>query len=239
MFKLKVAMLLAMSMVAGCVDAQTDVDATIRKNVEPRLGKKIDEVRPSAYAGLYELRIGKELAYASPDGQFLVLGQMYSMKSGENITRARIDELNRIDFKQLPLGLALKTVKGNGKRVLAIFEDPNCGYCKHFRQTTLREMDNVTIYTFLYTILSPDSVTKANGVWCAPDRNRAWDEWMLQGKLPPAAPANCKAPIEKVLELGQRFAITGTPAIFFKDGSRIPGAVDLKTIEAKLATIKD
>lgn len=239
MQKLKVAMLFAMGLVAGCVDAQTDVDATIRKSVEPRLGKKIDEVRPSPYPGLYEVRIGNELAYASKDGQFLVLGELYSMADGQNLTRARLDELNRIDFKQLPLGLALKTVKGNGKRVLAIFEDPNCGYCKRFRQTTLREVDNVTIYTFLYNILSADSVTKSTNVWCAPDRNRAWDEWMLQGKLPPPAPANCKAPIEKVLELGRRYNIQGTPAIFFTDGSRIPGAVDLKTIEAKFATLKD
>jgi thiol:disulfide interchange protein DsbC len=122
--------------------------------------------------------------------------------------------------------------------VIAVFEDPNCGYCKRLRQTTLKNMDNVTIYTFLYNILSPDSFEKSKNVWCAPDRAKAWDDWMINNKPAPAAPANCESPNEKVLALGQKLHITGTPAIFFSDGSRIPGAVDQKTLEAKLAALK-
>ncbi|HZX26755.1 MAG TPA: DsbC family protein, partial [Telluria sp.] len=116
--------------------------------------------------------------------------------------------------------------------------DPNCGYCKKFRQTTLKDLNNVTVYTFLYNILSPDSFTKSANVWCAPDRAKAWDDWMISGKAAPAAPANCSTPNSKVLELGQKLHISGTPAIFFADGSRIPGAVDLKTLEAKLGSVK-
>jgi thiol:disulfide interchange protein DsbC len=99
-------------------------------------------------------------------------------------------------------------------------------------------MDNVTIYTFLYNILSPDSFEKSKNVWCAPDRAKAWDDWMINNKPAPAAPASCESPNEKVLALGQKLHITGTPAIFFSDGSRIPGAVDQKTLEAKLASLK-
>jgi thiol:disulfide interchange protein DsbC len=136
------------------------------------------------------------------------------------------------------LNLALKQVKGDGKRVIAVFEDPNCGYCKRLRQTTLKDLDNVTIYTFMYNILSEDSFTKSKNIWCAPNRIKAWDDWMINGKVPPASPASCDSPNAKVLELGQKLNITGTPAIFFTDGTRIPGAVDLQTLEAKLQSLK-
>ena len=128
-------------------------------------------------------------------------------------------------------------VKGDGKRVIAVFEDPNCGYCKRFRQT-LQSVDNVTVYTFLYNILSDESAVKSKNVWCALDRAKAWDEWMLNGKVTPDAPAACIAPNDKVFALGQKLHITGTPTIFFADGSRIPGAVDGKGLESKFATLK-
>jgi len=134
--------------------------------------------------------------------------------------------------------MALKQVKGNGKRVIAVFEDPNCGYCKRLRQTTLKEIDNVTIYTFMYNILSEDSSVKSKNIWCASDRNKAWDDWMIAGKVPPTTPAACESPNEKVLALGQKLRITGTPAIFFADGSRIPGAIDLKALEGKFDSLE-
>ena len=132
---------------------------------------------------------------------------------------------------------AIKTVKGNGKRVIAVFEDPNCGYCKRFRHT-INEMDNVTVYTFMYNILAEDSAVKSRNIWCAPDRAKAWDDWMLNGKSAPQAPANCTAPNDKILALGQKMKITGTPTVFFTDGTRIPGAIDQKALEAKLASVK-
>ena len=157
----------------------------------------------------------------------------------QDLTKERIDEINKVKFSDLPFESALKQVKGDGKRVIAVFEDPNCGYCKRLRQTTLKEIDNVTIYTFMYNILSEDSFAKSKNIWCAPDKIKAWDDWMIAGKAAPAAPASCTAtPNDKVLALGQKLRITGTPAIFFTDGSRIPGAVDTKTLEAKLSSIK-
>jgi thiol:disulfide interchange protein DsbC len=238
MGKTKLAVLLATGLITSCVGAQNAVEANIRKSLEPRLGAKIESIKETPYAGLYEVRVAGDILYTDKKGEYLVIGHVYDAKSTRDLTRERIDDINKIKFSDLPLNDAIKQVKGNGKRVIAVFEDPNCGYCKRLRQTTLKDMDNVTIYTFLYNILSPDSFEKSKNVWCSPDRAKAWDDWMINGKPAAAAPANCEAPNEKVLALGQKLHITGTPAIFFSDGTRIPGAVDQKTLEAKLASLK-
>jgi thiol:disulfide interchange protein DsbC len=239
MLKMKIAVLLATSLLASCVDAQTNVESTIKKALEPRLsGAKIESVKETPYSGLYEVRVAGDILYTDKKGEYLVIGQVYDVKSSRNLTRERIDEVNKIKFSDLPLEMALKQVKGNGKRVIAVFEDPNCGYCKRLRQTTLKEIDNVTIYTFMYNILSEDSSVKSKNIWCASDRNKAWDDWMIAGKVPPTAPAACESPNEKVLALGQKLRITGTPAIFFADGSRIPGAIDLKALEGKFDSLE-
>jgi thiol:disulfide interchange protein DsbC len=239
MLKTKLAVLLATGLMASCVGAQNSVEATIKKAVEPRLGgAKIESVKETPYGGLYELRVAGDILYTDKKGEFLFIGHVYDAKTTRDLTKERIDDINKIKFSDLPLDSALKQVKGDGKRVIAVFEDPNCGYCKRLRQTTLKTLDNVTIYTFMYNILSEDSFAKSKNIWCSPDRAKAWDEWMLNGKAAAAAPVNCETPNEKVLALGQKLKIQGTPAIFFADGTRIPGAVDQKTLEAKLATIK-
>ena len=239
MIKMKLAVLLATALLASCVDAQNTVEANIKKALEPHLGgAKIESVSQTPYGGLYEVRVAGDILYTDKKGEFLVIGQVYDVKSSRNLTRERIDDINKIKFSDLPLEMALKQVKGNGKRVIAVFEDPNCGYCKRLRQTTLNEIDNVTIYTFLYNILSQDSFTKSKNIWCAPNRNKAWDDWMINGKVPPAAPAACESPNDKVLALGQKLRITGTPAIFFSDGTRIPGAIDLKSLETKFDSLE-
>jgi len=239
MLKTKVAVLLATGLIAGCVDAQNTVETTIRKNIEPRLGgARIDSIKETPYSGMYELRVGGDILYTDKKAEYLFIGQVYDAKTSKNLTRERIDNLNKIKFSDLPLSLAMKQVKGDGKRVIAVFEDPNCGYCKRLRQTTLKDLDNVTVYTFMYNILSPDSVEKSKNIWCAPNRMQAWDDWMINGKVPPAAPAGCETPNEKVLELGHKLNVQGTPAIFFTDGTRIPGAVDLPTLETKLQSLK-
>jgi thiol:disulfide interchange protein DsbC len=198
---------------------------------------KVDTITKTPYGGLYELRIGGDIFYTDAKGDYLFVGRIIDTKTSADLTRARVDEINKIKFADLPFDSALKMVKGNGKRVIAVFEDPNCGYCKRLRQT-LAEMDNVTIYTFMYNILAEDSSVKSRNIWCSPDRAKAWDEWMLKGKAAPDAPANCTAPNDKIFALGQKLKITGTPTIFFTDGTRIPGAVDGKALEAKLASIK-
>ena len=239
MLKTKLAVLLATGLIASCGNAQNAVEANIKKNIEPRLnGAKIESIKETPYAGLYELRVAGDILYTDKKGEYLIIGHVYDAKSTRDLTRERIEDINKIKFSDLPLDAAIKQVKGDGKRVIAVFEDPNCGFCKRLRQTTLKNLDNVTIYTFLYNILSDDSFVKSKNVWCAPDRAKAWDDWMINGKPAPAAPANCETPSDKVLALGQKLHIQGTPALFFADGSRIPGAVDQKTLEAKLATVK-
>jgi thiol:disulfide interchange protein DsbC len=235
----KLAATLALGLVAGAALAENGPEAAIKKTLEPRLGDgvKIDSIVKTPYSGLYEVRVGGDILYTDAKGDYLFIGRIVDTKTFQDYTKARLDEVNKIKFADLPFESALKMVKGNGKRVIAVFEDPNCGYCKRFRQT-LAEMDNVTVYTFMYNILSEDSVVKSRNIWCSADRNKAWDEWMLKGKSAEAAPANCNAPHDKIFALGQKLKITGTPTIFFADGTRIPGAVDAKALENKLASIK-
>ncbi|MGZ8290776.1 MAG: DsbC family protein [Telluria sp.] len=240
MVKTKLALLMMSGVMASCVNAETPVEANIKKIIEPRLGGgvKIESVKATPYSGLYEIRAGGDIIYTDKKGEFLFIGHIYNAKTSVDLTKERIDEINKINFADLPLESALKMVKGNGKRTIAIFEDPNCGYCKRFRQTTLKELDDVTVYTFMYNILSEDSIAKSKNIWCAADRNKAWDDWMVSNKAAPVAPAKCIDPHEKIFALGRKLRIEGTPAIFFTDGSRIPGAVDLKTLETKFATLK-
>jgi thiol:disulfide interchange protein DsbC len=239
MVKTKLAVLLATGLITSCVGAQNSVEATIKKNIEPRLGgAKIESIKETPYGGLYELRVAGDILYTDKKGEYLVIGHVYDAKTTRDLTRERIDDINKIKFSDLPFDSAIKQVKGDGKRVIAVFEDPNCGYCKRLRQTALKDLNNVTIYTFMYNILSEDSFVKSKNIWCSADRSKAWDDWMIAGKAAPAAPPSCATPNDKILALGQKLKIQGTPAIFFADGSRIPGAVDLPTLEKKLESIK-
>jgi len=241
MVKSKFALLVAMaSLIASCTAAENPIEATIKKNLEPRLGDgaKIESVKETPYAGLYEVRAGGDIIYTDKKGEYIILGQVYNAKTAQNLTKERLDEINKIKFSDLPLENAVKLVKGDGKRVIAIFEDPNCGYCKRFRQTTLKEVDNVTVYTFMYNILSEDSAVKSKNIWCSADRNKAWDEWMVAGKAAPTAPAKCESPNEKISALGHKLRINATPALFFADGSRVAGAIDTAALEAKFKALK-
>ena len=233
------ALSIALSLSATAALAETAQEQAVRKLIEPRLGEqaKVDAVTKTPYGGLFEVRTSGELLYTDDKAQFLFVGRILDSRTLQDYTKTRQDELNKIKFSDLPLESAMKVVKGSGKRVIAVFEDPNCGYCKKFRQT-LQEVDNVTVYTFMYNILAPDSAVKSKNVWCTADRVKAWDDWMLNGKAAPTAPATCESPNDKVFALGQKLRITGTPTIFFADGTRVPGAIDVKALETKLASIK-
>jgi thiol:disulfide interchange protein DsbC len=240
MRKSKIALLLLSVLMASCVSAETPTEESIKKLVEPRLGQgvKVESVKATPYGGLYEIRVGSDILYTDKTGTYLFSGHIFNLTTSTDLTRERVDEINKIKFSDLPLDKAIKTVKGNGKRVIAVFEDPNCGYCKRFRQTTLKDTDNITVYTFMYNILQEDSFTKSKNIWCAPDRSKAWEDWMVSGKAAPAAAASCATPNEDILALGHKMGVSGTPAIFFADGSRVPGAIDTKGLEDKLSKIK-
>lgn len=213
-------------------------EAVIRKNLAERVPqlKAIDEVTKSVIPGLYEIRVnGTEIYYSDAQANYLVQGNIIDVRSRRNLTEERVDKLTAIKFDALPLKDAFTIVRGNGKRKLAVFEDPNCGYCKRFERD-LQKVDNVTIHMFLYPILGADSAEKSKAIWCAKDKTAAWQDWMVRDQPPPAAAAMCDtSALARNVELGRAYKITGTPTLVFVNGSRVPGAIDAKQVEKHLA----
>ncbi len=212
------------------------VDNTLRKVLPQRLRlPAIDEVRRAPIPGLYEIRVGAEVYYTDAEGNYLVNGEIIDTRERRNLTEERIEKLVAIDFARLPLKDAFVMVRGDGKRKLAVFEDPNCGYCKRFERE-LQTIDNVTVYLFLYPILGPDSTEKSRNIWCARDKGKAWLDWMLENKTPARAGGSCDASaLARNVEMGKRHRVTGTPTLIFADGSRVPGAIPAAEIEKLLA----
>jgi thiol:disulfide interchange protein DsbC len=212
----------------GQVDAKTE---QIKQRFSERFGNMpIKEVRYAPF-GLFEVQIGSNLVYTNEDVTYVLDGHLIDANTRADLTEARLEELARINFSELPLELAITQVRGDGSRKMAIFEDPNCGYCKKLRRDMVG-LDNVTIYTFMLPILSEDSVQKVKNIWCASDRGAAWDDWMLSAKVPPNV--TCEVPLEAFSQLGRDLGVQGTPAIFFADGSRVPGAISREEIEKRL-----
>lgn len=211
-------------------------EATIRKNLAERLPNlpKIDEVAKTPMEGLYEVRINQtEIFYTDAGGNFIIQGNLVDTKARVDLTEQRVDKLTAIDFKDLPLKDAFTIVRGNGKRKVAIFEDPNCGYCKRFERD-LAKIDNITVHVFLYPILSQDSADKSRNIWCAKDKGKAFLDWMVQDITPPAATCDPSALVRNV-EFGKRMRITGTPTVIFANGTRVPGAISMDRFEKHLA----
>lgn len=208
------------------------VEEQIRAKVEARIGAKADSVTKTPF-GLYEVILGTDVLYVDVNVNYVIAGRVIDARTREDLTQKRRDELMKVDFKSLPLDQAVKVVRGNGARVFVTFEDPNCPYCKKLYKD-MRGLTDVTIYTFLYPILSQDSFDKSRAIWCAKDRAAAWDEFMTENKVPPVADGDCKHPLQQVLALGQKLDVTGTPTIVFTDGSRLPGAVPAEKIEERL-----
>jgi thiol:disulfide interchange protein DsbC len=189
--------------------------------------------------GLFEVVVShnnsKKIIYTNASGSHLILGELLEGKSMLNLTAARLDKLNAINFdKELPLGLALKTVYGTGSRKIAIFEDPNCGYCKRFRKETLSRLQDTTVYTFIFPVLGRDSLDKAQKVMCASDKNKMWDDWMLKDQSP-VGNTDCNPPIDALVSLGRNLGVTGTPTVFFQDGTRASGAILASDLNRRIA----
>ena len=213
-------------------------EAVIRKNLAERLPAlpKIDEVSKTPMNGLYELRVNdSEIFYTDAEGNFLIQGNLIDTRAKRNLTEERVEKLSAIDFDALPLKDAFTQVRGNGKRKLAVFEDPNCGYCKRFERD-LQKVNDVTIHTFLIPILGADSVEKSKNIWCAKDKNKAWLDWMVRDQA--AAKASCDtSALERNLAFSKKYKITGTPTVFFANGTRVPGAISAQDIEKQLASV--
>jgi thiol:disulfide interchange protein DsbC len=230
--------MLSLTLAAAFASLAVADEADIKKAMEARLGTKVESVAKSGYLGLYEVYADGAIFYTDDKVSAIVVGgQMIDAKSMKNVTDERMKKLTAIRFSDLPLDRAIKQVRGDGKRVLATFEDPNCGYCKRLAKE-LQKLDNVTVYVFLYPILSEDSVRKSKQIWCSGDRSRAWNDWMIDGKAPSGREDCDTAAVTKNQEFGRKLNISGTPTIFFADGERVPGAVPLARIEQKLNQVK-
>jgi len=209
----------------------------IRKNIKERLPTfpKIDQISKTPFNQLFEIRVGKDLFYTDAEGNYLIQGDLLDTKSKSNLTQARLDELNVVDFASLPLKDAIVWKQGSGARKIAVFTDPNCGYCKRLEKD-LRNIKDVTIYSFIIPILGPDSVVKSRNAWCAKDAGKTWVDWMIENKPLPAAAAGCdSSAIERNLALAKKHSISATPASVFESGKLSLGAVDSGELERLLS----
>jgi thiol:disulfide interchange protein DsbC len=213
-------------------------EASLRKAIEAAYPKvHIESITKTNYAGLYEVFLDGQIVYTDEKFSFLIAeGRLVEPKTRRDITGERMDELTKVNFATLPFDQAIKVVKGNGSRKLVVFSDPDCPYCKQLEQKELVNITDVTIYTFLYPIeqLHPDAGNKAKVIWCAPDRAKAWTDWVMNGRLPEGA-ANCDTPLDKVADLGRKLGITSTPTLIFTSGKRILGAYPVKEIEKAMS----
>jgi thiol:disulfide interchange protein DsbC len=218
----RIAIGLALALAVHAQGAWAQVEARIRGIIEERFGVKVEHVQKTPYFGLYEIKVGSRMLYTDENVSYLFAGRIHDGKTREDLTEARLEELSGIRWKDLPLADAIRTVRGNGSRQVAVFSDPNCGYCKRFEQQ-LQSMDDVTIYTFLFPILSADSTDKAKSIWCSKDRSKAYYDLMLSGVQPPGGKCDASV-VDRNVALGKKLAVDGTPTSFTPSGQRIVGA---------------
>jgi thiol:disulfide interchange protein DsbC len=214
-------------------------EAQIRKALEPKLrGSKIEGVQPAPVPGLWEVRFrtadgSQRLIYTDAAGVYVIQGSIYDVRTDRDLTEERMRKLNAIKFEQLPLDLAVKIQRGNGKRVLAMFSDPYCPACRQFERA-LAEVDDITVYVFMYPVIRPENVDHSKAVWCSPDRAKAWLELAAaQRPKVPEAGARCANPVDKVLDAGRKLGVNSTPTLFLANGERLSGglaAEDLKDL---------
>ncbi|MFZ3324144.1 MAG: DsbC family protein [Usitatibacter sp.] len=223
-------------LVAFSARAQQDTER-LKAELQQKIPEaKVESVRKIPYGGLYEAVIGGDIFYTSPTGDFLVAGSIIDLKTSENITEKRMMQLSAIKWDALPLDQAIKITRGNGSRKIAIFEDPNCGYCKRFERD-LQGVTDITVYVMLYPILSPDSLEKSKAIWCSADPGKVWIDHMVRDAAV-SGDTKCATPIDKNLALGQARRVRGTPTLIFENGDRIPGAIPVAELEKKFAQVK-
>jgi len=214
-------------------------EATIRKNLAERLPRlpPIEEISKTPMPGLYEIRINNsDIFYTDEKGDFLIQGSLIDTQALVDLTEKRVEKLSAVVFKDLPFKDAFVLKRGNGKRKIAVFEDPNCSYCKVFERDLLK-VNNITVHVFLYPILSQDSADKSRHIWCAKDKGKAFLDWMVRDVTPPTTQCDAAA-LARNVELGKKLRITGTPTVIFEDGSRVPGAIGADRLEQRLAEVK-
>ena len=196
---------------------------------------QISSVKKTPYSGLFEVYLDGQVLYVDAQAKYVFAGDVIDMKNRRNLTRARLNQLQAVNWDTLPLNNALKTVKGNGARKLVVFSDVDCPYCRKF-EAELAKVDNITVYTFLYPIegLHPKAVQTSKQIWCAPDRNKAWDDYITSSSVP-SNDGKCANPVDETIALAAKLKISGTPTIIFANGQRVPGMVPAAQLERLLA----
>jgi thiol:disulfide interchange protein DsbC len=220
---------------SNTADAGANEAATVKAQLELKFpGAAISNVAKSPYFGLYEAQFDDRMVYTDSKVTFVVVGAIFDANTKQNLTDARLRQLNHVSWDTLPLNLAFKRVKGNGTRKFAIFSDADCPYCKRI-EGEIKQLNDVTIYTFLFPIdqLHPDAARKSNLIWCAPDPAKAWDEYFETGVLPDND-GDCATPIRDTARLGERMRVSATPTLVFADGSVVPGAIPLAQLESEI-----
>lgn len=224
-----------LALVAAGVTAD---EAAVRRLVESKIGRgaTVEAVRKLPHTDLYEVAIrsarGPLIYYVDGAATVVIAGNVFDAKTGRNLTEERLRELTAINWERLPFKSAVTTVRGNGRRKIAVFSDPNCPYCKRFEQT-LAKLDDITVHIFLYPVIRPESVPLAKSVWCSKDRARAWSELMLRGIAPSSAP-DCDTPVDNLVLLGQHLGADSTPTWFLQNGQRYSGAMRLDELRVLL-----
>jgi thiol:disulfide interchange protein DsbC len=220
---------------AAAMPAPTPDALAVRKLVEERFpGVQVRYIAKAPFLGLYEAMFDDQMVYVDPKATYIFVGSVYDAKSKVNLTERKARELNRVAWSELPLNLAVKKVKGKGTRRLAVFSDADCPFCQRLEES-LKGLDDVTIYTFLYPIdqLHPDAARKSRVIWCSTDKVKAWDDFFASGALPGNS-GDCDNPIAATQALGQKLRITATPTMIFADGTIVPGAISAQSLEAEL-----
>jgi thiol:disulfide interchange protein DsbC len=211
-------------------------EAVIRKALTQQFpGAQLSSVKPTPYSGLFEVYLDDQLVYVDAKAQYVFTGDVIDLKNRTNLTQARLNQLQAIKWSELPLANAIKVVKGNGARKLVVFSDVDCPYCRKF-EAELDKVDNTTVYTFLYPIegLHPKAIQMSKQIWCAPNRNKAWDDYITRGTVP-NNDGKCANPVDATIALGQKLKVSGTPTLFFVNGQRVPGMVPAAQLEKLFA----
>jgi thiol:disulfide interchange protein DsbC len=209
-------------------------EAQIRRSLEPKLGgARIEGVEPAPVPGLWEVRVrgeqgGVRVLYTDPSGAYVIDGSIYELRTNRDLTEERMRKLNAIKFESLPLEQAVKVQRGDGRRVLAMFSDPYCPYCVQFERT-LQQVNDITVYVFMYPVIRPQNADHSKAVWCSPDRAKAWLDLAIHHR-PPAAPPTCSNPVEKNLRLGKSLGVNSTPTLILANGERVSAGLSAKDL---------
>ena len=226
---LKKIVLLCLLFICGAALAD---EASVKKLVETKLGNPVRSVTKTPYSGLYEVFDDKLLYYTDEKVSFMIYGMIINTETNQNVTEARMRKLSALDVKLLPpLDMAIKRVKGDGKRVLRVFSDPMCPFCKKL-ESELERVNNVTIYIYPYPLEAkfPGTTVLAKSIWCSGDSAKAWEGWMLKGTRP-VEKTDCANPVADIVGFATRVKFTGTPTLVFDDGAVVPQFVGAADIE--------